>query len=205
MFDPNSFTVPEGTDERVAVINVYVENVDYSTVTSSIDSDLVRDREIRSIDGRGAVRIEREAGDDGIVPQGTLITSYYVDLGSETGETGQVLVADTLDYTTVDYQRSQEVLEKMVPTLQIDREATAGVDPVGEFTAPPIESSGFPATGDASWLTDVRFGAHDGFERVVFEFDGRPSCSHSVEYVEAAVPPPAIRSPWQATRCSSWR
>lgn len=164
-----------------------MENVDYGTVTS-IDSSLVRDREVRSIDGHRAVRIERESSGEGIVPQGTLLTSYFIDLGSGVGDTGQVLVADTIDYTTIDYQQSKRVLDQMATTLQIDPDATAGVDSVSEFVAPPVESDGYPASGQPSWLTDVRFGVHERFERVVFEFDDSEDFSYSIEYVEEAVP-----------------
>lgn len=37
-------------------------------------------------------------------------------------------------------------------------------------------------------LTGVRFGIHDGFERIVFEFGNDAEISYSVEYVEEAIP-----------------
>lgn len=187
MFDPEGFALPDGTDERVAAITFYIAHVDYEEATS-IDRDLVRDREIRSIDGRRAVRVESVAGEGNLVPEGTSITRYYIDLGVEEGETGRVLVADTIDYTSIDYEQSQEVLDGMVPTLAVDPAATAGADAVDGYSAPPIESSGFPSSGDPALLTDVRFGVHDGFERVVFEFGNDADISYSVEYVEEAIP-----------------
>ncbi len=187
LFDPEGFTVPDGTDERVAAITFYIAHVDYEEATS-IDRDLVRDREIRSIDGRQAVRVESVAGEDGLVPEGTPVTRYYIDLGVEEGETGQVLVADTIDYTRIDYEQSQEVLDRMAPTLELDPAATADVDAVGEFGAPPIESPGFPSSNDPALLSDVRFGVHDGFERIVFEFGNEADISYAVEYVEEAIP-----------------
>lgn len=37
-------------------------------------------------------------------------------------------------------------------------------------------------------LTGVRFGIHDGFERIVFEIGNDAEISYSVEYVEEAIP-----------------
>lgn len=187
-FDPQSFSVSAGTDERVAAINVNVENTDFSTVTSSIDQETVRHSEQRSIDGRQAVRIEQESAGEGIIPEGTSTTSYYIDLGPRSGDTGRVLVANTLDYTDIDYEQARRVLDRMVSTLDIDTEADAGVDPVGDYTTPPVTSPGYPTSGDPVWLTDVRFGVHDGFERVAFEFANTGDLSYSVENVDESVP-----------------
>lgn len=184
MFDPNSFTVPDGTDERVAAITLDLENLPYSTLNDTIDSDRVLSRDPVTVDGREAVRFEYRADGDGIVPDGTLITSYHIDLESEEGS----LVANTIDYSTIDYERATRVLDRMVASLDLDVPVTRRARPIGEFTSPPIESPGYPASGDPAWLTDVRFGAHQGFDRVVFEFDEAANLSYSVEYVEEAVP-----------------
>lgn len=62
----------------------------------------------------------------------------------------------------------------------------SGLDPVGNPTTGPIESAGFPGTGMATFLTDVRVASQDGFDRLVFEFtDGVPEWN--VEYVNAPI------------------
>jgi hypothetical protein len=43
--------------------------------------------------------------------------------------------------------------------------------------------SGTPNSQDQPTLTDVRAAAHDGFDRIVFEFAGTASTDYSVEYV----------------------
>ena len=42
---------------------------------------------------------------------------------------------------------------------------------------------------DAAWLQDVRTAPHDGFERVVFEFDAGDAFTYEVRYVDEAIPP----------------
>ncbi len=71
--------------------------------------------------------------------------------------------------------------------------AVDGTRPADDATAPVA----FPAdtaadTADASddamlTVTDVRAGAHDGFDRVVFDLGGTGTPGWSVEYVDAAV------------------
>ncbi|MBT8199049.1 MAG: hypothetical protein KJO36_00900 [Acidimicrobiia bacterium] len=60
-------------------------------------------------------------------------------------------------------------------------EDEAGPDAVGEFTSDPVSTADFPASGRPSYLTDLRVGAHDGFDRIVFAFDGGGDLSYRVE------------------------
>jgi hypothetical protein len=312
MFDPNQFTVTGGTDERFAAITVYLESVPFSTVSGSIDAADEVSRAVTTIDDRPAIRVEHRAGDDGLYPADTLITSYFVDLG----DSGETLVADTLDLTTIDYPAARITLDRMARTIElttgpapqagvvadyegggtpfmvtatrdgadaicldvspqdetgcldvppqrsaarldlepVDESVTLGlagsdvfrvrlvqpqgsmdylpvpvdgtdgaawafpgaastidqiawygiagaelgrasvdeaseVDHVGEFSTPPVESPGYPASGSPALLTDVRHAPHDGFERVVFQFDEGDAFSYSLEYVPQVVPP----------------
>ena len=86
---------------------LYLEDVPYTALTDPIESDRLLSRESLTVDGHEATRVEYEANDDGIVPEHTRITSYYVDLESE----GRSLVANTMDYTTIDYPRATRVLD----------------------------------------------------------------------------------------------
>lgn len=61
-----------------------------------------------------------------------------------------------------------------------------GVGAVGSFESTPIQTEGFPVSGRASYLTDVRVAGHDGFDRIVFEFGERnDDVSYSVEVVDS--------------------
>lgn len=55
-------------------------------------------------------------------------------------------------------------------TRALDEES--GLEGIGSFDAVPQSTDDFPASGEPSFLTDVRVAAHDGFDRIVFEFDG---------------------------------
>jgi hypothetical protein len=69
-------------------------------------------------------------------------------------------------------------------TTTTDATATT-VDPVQRVGVPSIEAKetpGWPAVLGGGLLVDVRVGRHDGFDRVVFEFDGTPP-SYSVRFV----------------------
>lgn len=61
---------------------------------------------------------------------------------------------------------------------------------MGEFSPLPVESPGFPSSsGETSLLVDVRHGVHQGFERLVFEFEEGTDLQHFLEYVDEAIPP----------------
>ena len=73
--------------------------------------------------------------------------------------------------------------------------ATPGQDDTaadGDSDAPPFYANTEPDTGEASGgsvgtLTDIRVGGHEGFDRVVFEFNGPGVPSWNVRYVAEAV------------------
>lgn len=59
--------------------------------------------------------------------------------------------------------------------------------PVGEPREPPIATDDFPAAGRQALLVDVRVGAHEGFDRVVFEFRGDRVPGYRIAYVDRPV------------------
>ena len=74
------------------------------------------------------------------------------------------------------------------PRLVVDiRHETAdggvgdGIEPVGSGTTDDQSADG---SGEPVVLTDVRLGAHDGFDRVVFELAGDGEAGHEIGYVE---------------------
>ena len=113
-FDPESFSVPEATDVRIAAITVSVQPADGlfarwpdETARTSVDAG-----------GRAAVRVEQVAG-PGFYPAGTPITTYLVDLGPGVPG-GGVLVADTVGLPGFDHDRNVEVLDAMMASLVLD-------------------------------------------------------------------------------------
>lgn len=64
------------------------------------------------------------------------------------------------------------------------------LDPVGEPQTDPLITEGFPGTGETAFLTDARLGRHEGFERLVLEFD-EAAPEYRIEYIDG----PVIESP----------
>lgn len=122
-FDPEPFEVPRGTDERVAAITVFVERVPFATAARPREG---RDaaRAVTAADGRQAVRLSYRTTGEGLYPEGTPITSYMVDIGSEGGEPA-TLVLNTLGTPPFDYETNTVVLDRMFQTLDITDESVA--------------------------------------------------------------------------------
>jgi hypothetical protein len=69
--------------------------------------------------------------------------------------------------------------------------ATGGSLAEGEAEGPDFPADAEPDTGEASadarvTVSDIRIGAHDGFDRIVFEVGGAGTPGWDVRYVEAA-------------------
>lgn len=62
--------------------------------------------------------------------------------------------------------------------------ATGGIDPMDDAGTEPVRRE--PSSAETSLLTDVRVARHEGFDRVVFEFNG-PVPGYDVEYVEPPI------------------
>jgi hypothetical protein len=140
-----------------------------------------------TIDGRDAVRRETQAGDASSVPAGTRVTRWTVDLRA-----GRTMVATTTDLGDGDYSTRQEVLDRIVTSIDWVEAGTTGEgrDPVGEPSAGPTASGDYPrSAGDPALLADVRAEGHEGFDRVVVELTGAEVPSYRV----AAVEPPIER------------
>jgi len=73
-----------------------------------------------------------------------------------------------------------------------DQELAEGTDDDGDASdAPPFPANAEPDTAEASadaavTVSDIRIGAHDGFDRVVFEVGGTGTPGWDVRYVDAA-------------------
>lgn len=61
-------------------------------------------------------------------------------------------------------------------------------DPVGPASRDTVEGGGFPSTvGATALLVDIRAARHDGFERIVFEFEGDDPPGYRVGYLDPPV------------------
>ena len=67
----------------------------------------------------------------------------------------------------------------------------AGEEPVGDPSTDQVTSPDFPGENEVALLTDVRVAGHDGFDRIVFEFEGDAAPAFDVSYVE----PPITEDP----------
>lgn len=66
-------------------------------------------------------------------------------------------------------------------------DAAPPATPAGDASTEPVTSPDFPEGGDGiAYLVRVEAGRHDGFDRVVWEFNG-PAPSYRVEYVTGPV------------------
>ncbi|TWH72248.1 hypothetical protein JD78_00759 [Modestobacter roseus] len=116
-FAPDPFTVPAGTDARVGAVTASVEPAAVDQVAAP-DPQRDLQRSETTVDGRPAVRVERESRGRGLWPAGTRWTGYVVGLPD--GEDGpRTLVVDTVELPQFDYARNVEVLDRMVETLEV--------------------------------------------------------------------------------------
>ncbi|GAB2693236.1 hypothetical protein [Thalassiella azotivora] len=116
-FHPEPFDVPAGTDERVAAVVAYVDPVPFDVATDPGAATDV-DRTPTTVDGRQAVRLEYTATGDALWPAGTPVTLYAVDLTTESQD--RTLFLTTVGTPDMQYEQNQDVLDRMVGTLELD-------------------------------------------------------------------------------------
>lgn len=116
-FHPDGFEVT-ATDERLAAVTVYIDPVPFAKVAAP-DPDREADRAVTAIDGLQAVRLEFEASDTGLWPEGTPITMYAIDVTPADGEPATMFV-DTIGLSSFDYETNQIVLDRMARTIDVD-------------------------------------------------------------------------------------
>ena len=148
LFDPEPFEVPEGTDERVAAISVFRENIAFSDLPVEADAE----RALTVVDGLQAVRVEGTHDGEGLYPAGTRFTSYRIDLAPGVDDGAGTLLADVIDVGDTDYDAAQQILDLMIRTLVIDIEAGTEPAAVGVF-----EGGGAPVTVLAGFDDQVCF------------------------------------------------
>lgn len=148
LFGPEPFGVPEATDERVAPISVFRENVAFSDLPVEQGAE----RALTVVDGFQAVRVEGIYDGEGLYPAGTRFTSYRIDLAPGVDDGAGTLLADVIDVGDIDYDEAQRTLDLMIRTLVIGIEADTEPAAVGVF-----EGGGTPVTVLASLEDQVCF------------------------------------------------
>lgn len=118
LFDPESVELGETLQvpESIAVF-LRVEEVAFAATNQedSFEEELAREGLV--VAGQAAVRAESRATGEGFRPQGMLTTSYLVNLE------GRTFVATTHDTGELDYETKQDVLDRMMETLQFTEAA----------------------------------------------------------------------------------
>lgn len=111
-FDPRPVNVREGTEPDVAIV-FSRESVRYEIATDPDSFGSERSRDTATVDGRRAVAVVHETGERGLLPAGTLVYVWVVDL-----EPG-VLIASTHDAPDRDLDRYMTVLDLMMEHLDL--------------------------------------------------------------------------------------
>jgi hypothetical protein len=185
VFDPDPIVVSEATELPLDLaVAIFVDPVDFDSVLPPSPFEEREARQDSEVDGREAARVEVAATGDGLEPPGTRTTRWVVRLGE-----GQTLFARVTDVGQPDYELKQAVLDEMMSRLTfVEVPEDDGPDPVGEPQEDEVASPGFPTgVGEIAYLLDVRSAAHDGFDRVVLEFDGPDEPSWRVTSVDAPI------------------
>jgi hypothetical protein len=98
--------------------------------------------------------------------------------GGDDGETTESGASSTTSTTAVD-ETTTTAGDDTTTTTGAD-----GIDPMEGASTDPVVSE--PSGAGVSLLTDVRVARHEGFDRVVFEFDGAVP-GYDVRYVEPPI------------------
>jgi hypothetical protein len=196
LFDPEPIEVEPATEIPLDIaVTITVEPTEPDRILDAAGAEELS-REESTVDGREAVRQETRATGDALAPEGTLTTRWVVTLDDG------ALVARTHDVGEPPYEESQAVLDQMVGDLTVHGPTDPGTttttaptdegpDLVGEPSTSRVQSEDFPGGfADTAYLVDVRTATHDGFERVVLEFEGDEVPSYRIGYVD-----PPIRQP----------
>lgn len=114
-FNPEPFEIPRDSEMPFGIaVVIDVETVSYETIIEPSQWERILSDQPITIDGRNARRVEAESTGEGLAPPGMRSLRYVVDLGN-----GRALVATTHDIEGTDYQRNQEILGRMMVSLDL--------------------------------------------------------------------------------------
>jgi hypothetical protein len=115
VFDPQPVEVPHASELpfQIAVV-IRVERVAVDSLISPTPWEEIHSSQKLSIEGREAWRVESRSTGEGLADRGMRTTRYVVLLGE-----GRTLIAATHDVNGAEYPRNQEILGRMVETLDV--------------------------------------------------------------------------------------
>lgn len=146
-FNPTPFEVPPASDERVAAITAYVDNVAYSDVAGG-DSTFEGTTASTTIDGHQALRRSGEYNGNGLYDAGTPVTSYLIDLALGVDDGPGTMFVNVIGVGDFDHDALVPVLDAMAATIEIDLTTTdASVIARFEGGGAPFSVSAQPGSG----------------------------------------------------------
>jgi putative cell wall-binding protein len=169
LFDPDPEQLRiEGMEVPTDIaVFLRVEDIPFDEVSGpALGEDAISGPHERTVDGRTAERIEVRADGTGFLPEGTVSARWVVDLD------GRSLIAVSNDIGDPTYQEKIAVLDQMMETVVFDDPADGPEELIGPASLEPRDSGDMPRDNAPAYLTDVRTGVHDGFDRVTLELDG---------------------------------
>lgn len=115
---PEPFDVPGATDERVAAITLYVDEVPFADAAAP-QSGRNADRAVTTVDGLQAVRLEYETDGGGFWPEGTPIALYAIDLAPGPDDGPGTLFVDTVGLEPFDFEQNRVVLDRVARSVEV--------------------------------------------------------------------------------------
>lgn len=112
-FHPEPVRVEPGTELIGVAIRIDIEDLSYERAIAGGGMDVTDERRLE-IDGQQAMRREGKVTRSVYLRTGARIVSYYVMLSG-----GRTLFATTAEVQGVDFERSREVLDAMMSTLDV--------------------------------------------------------------------------------------
>lgn len=113
LFHPDDFEVPERTETTGVAISVSREPVAFEFVTGEQPGRRELLEEETTVAEHPAVRLEYVATGEALLPEGTPVYEYLVDLDGET------LIATLRGLGSLDFEASKDVLDGMMESLTI--------------------------------------------------------------------------------------
>lgn len=108
--------------------------------------------------------------------------------GTDTTNTTVVVTTTSTAMTTTSSDTTTATIATTSSTTSTS--TTTTIPAVGEPQTEEHQSDGFPGAGETGFLTDIEIATHQGYDRVVFEFD-KAAPEFRIRYVE----PPIEESP----------
>ncbi len=116
LFDPDPIEVPRNSEIPIEIaIMINVEPVPFATLTGDVMGRRNLARELTTVDGRNAMRVDGETTGEGLYDAGIRSYQYFVDLGDTT------MVASTYDVGATPFERKRRILDDMMATLDFRR------------------------------------------------------------------------------------